>query len=269
MSEENYQEKFNRKELLLDEKEVIEILVNWKDKKGNYDFRHLTHLIAPDLELQEFFEIKGLYVGTNILRQEFGFDKNEKPGDFDIIVIPYSENEILFERTGVIEVKIVRPSRKKPLRNANSIGTTQVKGLINDGFPFVGLMHISLSEPLKEEEKTIINYCTIPANSGQTFEKGKTFEDYLIPVKMDAFQWFSADKQMQRLITTDLPKYVALLCFGLTQKTNDEFWLETVSAKYSDFQTGYFNPNLKSETIQKVKDHFLKNELKYSKKEIR
>lgn len=269
MSEGNYQEKFNRKELLLDEKEVIEIIVNWKDSKGNYDFRHLTHLIAPDLELQDLFEIKGLYIGTNILRQDFGFNKSEKPGDFDIIVIPYSENEILFERTGVVEVKIVRPSRKKPLRNANSTGTTQTKGLINDGFPFVGLMHISLSEPLKEEEKTIINYCTIPANRGETFEKGKTLDDYLVPVKTDNFQWFSADKQMQRLITTDLPKYVALLCFGLTKKTNNEFWMETVSVKYSNFQTGYFNPNLKPETIQKVKDHFFKNKSKYSKKEIR
>jgi len=264
MSEE-YQKKFDREELSLNENEVIDILVDWHDKSGKQDLRHLKHFVTPDLELQEYFEIKGLYVGTNILRQELGFNKNEKPGDFDIVLIPYSDSGIHFERTAVCEVKVVRPTRQKPQKNANSLGTTQLKGLIKDGFPFVGLIHISLTEPLKDHEKMPIDYCSLPVGDYTPFEKGKTFEDYLVKVKLDHFQWYSADKQMQRLISSEIPKYAGILCFGLTQRDN-EYWLETVSVKYSSFEKGYFNPNLKKETILKVANHFKNNPSKYIKK---
>jgi len=115
-----------------------------------YDIRELLYLVTPDLEIEEFFEIKGAYVGNMILREELGFKNGGKSGDFDIIVIPYSENTIHFERTGVFEVKLVKPTLKNPGRNANSLGLTQTLGLIKDGFPFVGLMHASVTEPLPE-----------------------------------------------------------------------------------------------------------------------
>lgn len=248
---------------MLSESEAIKFLVNRKEKKSNFFLRYLTHFIAPDLDLQEYFEIKGLYVGINLLRQEFGFDKNDKPGDFDLIVIPYTEEKIHFERTGACEVKVVRPTRKKPLKNANSLGRTQLKGIINDGFPFVGLMHLSMSEPLKEHEKPTIDYCTIGANSGEKPEEGKTYEDYLVKVKIDTFQWFSVDKQMKRLLSSEIPKYATLICLGLTKRNDDEFVIESVSEKYSGYQKGYFNPNLKKQTIEKVKEHFYNNRLKY------
>lgn len=146
-----YQELFNRQEFTLSESESIDFLVKRKGKNGNFFLRYLTDFVTPDLDT--YFEIKGLYIGINLLRKEFGFDKNEKPGDFDLIIIPYNENKIIFERTGACEVKVVRPTRKTVLKNANSLGRTQLNGLIKDGFPFVGLIHLSMSEPLKDFEK--------------------------------------------------------------------------------------------------------------------
>lgn len=248
---------------MLSENEAIEFLVKKKGKNGNFFLRYLTHFVAPDLDLQEYFEIKGLYVGINLLREEFGFDKNEKPGDFDLIIIPYGENKIFFERTGACEVKVVRPTRKKPLKNANSLGRTQLNGLIKDGFPFVGLMHLSMSEPLKDFEKSTLDYCTIKANSGKKPEEGKIHEDYFVKVKVDTFQWFSVDKQLKRLLSSEIPKYAALLCFGLTKRNENEFLIESVSEKFTDYQKGYFNPNLKEETIEKVRKHFKNNKPKY------
>ncbi|MBZ4043364.1 hypothetical protein [Flavobacterium hibisci] len=255
MNHENYQESFDREKLELEEKDAIDVLINWKDGKF-YDLRHLHSIVAPDLEIQEYLEIKGLYIATNVLRQDLGFDKNEKPGDFDLVIIPFTKEKILFERTGACEVKIVRPTRAKPQRNANSLGLTQLKGLISDGFPFVGLMHISMTEPLLNHEKWEIDFCTIPANGDEKIAKGKTLEDYLVKVKMDTFQWYSADQQMKRLISTDVPKYVNLLCFGLSKNTMGEYVMDSCSVKFSDFGKGYFNPNLKHETIEKVKTHF-------------
>ncbi|MCK7590470.1 hypothetical protein M0G43_07800 [Subsaxibacter sp. CAU 1640] len=265
----NYQELFNRDNLELSENEAIDLIIDWRDKSKKLDLRHLTHFVTPDLELEEYFEIKGLYIATNILRQEYDFEKDSKPGDFDVVVIPFSDSNIHFERTGVLEVKIVRPTRKKPLKNSNSLGVTQLKGLINDGFPFVGLMHLSLTEPLNDNEKGIIDFCTLPVGDNVKFEKGKKFEDYLVKIKFDGFQGFSVEKQIQRLISNDIPKYAALICLGITQKPDKSIWLETVSRKYSCFETGYFNPHAKKETIQKVKNHFLVNQSKYIKKSFK
>jgi len=109
-----FQKNFNKLELKITEEEVIEIL-SFKNKvMEEYDIKELLHLVTPDLEIEKFFEIKGAYVGNMILREELGFKKGEKPGDFDIIVIPYSENTIHFERTGVFEVKFVKPTLKNP-----------------------------------------------------------------------------------------------------------------------------------------------------------
>jgi hypothetical protein len=263
------QEIFNRKEFFAQEKEVIDILINWSDKDGLYDLRHLNHFVTPDLDIQEYMDIKGLYIATNILRQELEFNKDEKPGDFDLIIIPFTKNEIFFERTAACEVKIVRPTRKNPLRNSNSLGTTQLNGLIQDGFPFIGLMHISITEPLKDFEKFTVDFCTLAANSDDRIEEGKKFEDYLTKVKVDNFPWFSADKQLQRLISCEIPKYVGLMCLGLTQNNKEKFSFHSVSQKYTGLEMGYFNPHRKKETIQKIIKHFEKNPLKYAKKLMR
>lgn len=206
-----------------------------------------------------------------IISQELVFDKNQKLGDYDIIVIPYDDDRVLFERVGVCEVKIVRPTRNNPSKNANSMGITQVKGLIEDGFPFVGLIHVCMSEPLKDEDKMKINFCTIPANGGEDddspkIEEGKTLEDYFVPVKFDYFQWYSADKQMKRLISTEIPKYVSLECFGFG-KNGDNFTIESCSLDLEPYKKGCFNPHQSEETIFKVRKHFEAFPDKYLKRD--
>jgi hypothetical protein len=269
MERENHQEKFNREKLELEEKEAIDILINFSKKNNFYDLRYLHSIVAPDLEIQEYLDIKGLYIGVNILRQDLGFEKNEKPGDFDLIIIPYTKDEILFERTGACEVKVLRPTRAKPQKNANSLGTTQLRGLINDGFPFVALIHISMTEPLIDNEKVEIDFCTMPANSREKIPEGKTFKDMLVKVRLDNFQWYSVDKQMKRLLSTEIPKYVGLFCFGLSQSTKKEYYMSSCSEVLADFQKGYFNPNLKESTIQKVKSHFENYNHIYHKRDMR
>ena len=272
MQSENYQTPFDREKLELEEKKVIEILINLRsineEDKEIYDLRDFHSFIAPDLDFSEYVEIKGLYFGINILRQDLGFEQNQKPGDFDILVIPYNDDNILFERSGVYEVKVVRPTRQNPQKNANSLGITQLKGLISDGFPFVGLIHVSMSEPLLDNEKSVIQFCTLPANDGKKIPDGKELEDFFVPLKADHFQWYSVDKQMKRLVSLDIPKYVNIVCLGLS-KNQDGFTIQCCSTKLSDFQKGYFNPHCKAETIDKVKKHFETFPNQYFKRKIR
>jgi len=234
MQSENYQTPFDREKLELEEKKVIEILINLRsineEDKEIYDLRDFHSFIAP--------------------------------------VIPYNDDNILFERSGVYEVKVVRPTRQNPQKNANSLGITQLKGLISDGFPFVGLIHVSMSEPLLDNEKSVIQFCTLPANDGKKIPDGKELEDFFVPLKADHFQWYSVDKQMKRLVSLDIPKYVNIVCLGLS-KNQDGFTIQCCSTKLSDFQKGYFNPHCKAETIDKVKKHFETFPNQYFKRKIR
>jgi hypothetical protein len=253
----DHQKTFNKIPLHLTEKQVIEFFSDRKEKDGLYDMSLYLHLISPDLEFEEYYKINGLYIAHMIPREELGFAKNKQPGDFDIVIIPYSEMGIHFERTGVYEVKVVRPTVKKPTRNANSLGITQVNGLITDGFPFVGLMHISITEPLPEELKQTIKLCTLPVGDNTKFEEGKTLEDYTVDIKADHFSWYSVDKQLKRLISAGIPKHVALDCYGLNLTERGNYTLTCVSTHLQSYSSGYFNPHATADTIKKIRNHFI------------
>ena len=259
---------FLKEYIRLSEEQVIDLLINWKSKDGTYTLTHLFHGVYSPRNFHDFYKYEGCYITKNILRQNLGFKKGDKPGDFDIIIIPFSNEKIFFERTIAIEIKIVRPTRLNPKKSPTSLGITQLNGLINDGFPFISLIHICMTEPLLDSEKMDITYSTIPVNSGKKF----TFEEYeksIIDVKLDHFSWFSADNQIKRLISRrDLPKFAGISAFGLNYN-GETYSLSSCSEELAAFQLGYFNPNKKPDTIKQVEIHFENNRHLYSMKLIK
>ena len=254
--------------LWLSETEIIDILLNWKTSKGFYDLGHFMNVLFIPTNNEVFSKIKGVFVCKNILREELGFEKGTKPGDFDVLLIPYTDDEIKYEFSAVFEVKIVRPTRKKPSKNADSLGFTQLKGLINDGFPLVGLMHISMPEPLVEQEKIILDFCTQEFDIDNPKNNKGVFES-TIKIKQDQFSWYSADKQMKRLLCYDIPKYVGISCFGLDGDKDGSFFLCSSSREFSKYESGYFNPYCQKTTVKKIENHFLINKKKYIQRPIR
>ncbi|WP_413789957.1 hypothetical protein [Bordetella pertussis] len=57
---------------------------------------------------------QSVYVGINIPRAKLQLSPDQRPGDVDCLIVPFSDNEILLERTIAIEAKIVRPSISNP-----------------------------------------------------------------------------------------------------------------------------------------------------------
>lgn len=198
----------------MSENEVINLLLNWNNDLEKTDLRtFLSGIYHPDPKA--YFDYKGFLVTKTILRNELKLEQGKKPGDIDVMIIPFSKDEIHFEKTSVYEVKIVRPTRKNPGRNANSLGATQVLGLVEDGFPFVGLIHVSITEPLPEEEKQDIKFSTLKVDSEIGTENSKSFDDYLIDVKMDQFAWWSSENQVKRLMSLQLPDFIGISSYGL------------------------------------------------------
>ena len=233
------------------EKELIE-RISISEKDGKIDFHLFSNLIFKPIGSDEYAKYKGFYLGFGILRQELGFEKNSKPGDYDILIIPYSEKEIFYNRTCALEAKIVRPSRKNPKKSPNSFGISQIEGLIKDGFPLVGLIHFCMTEPLNENEKSTIELDLTPIDIDNA-NNNNNFLKHTADIKFDHFSQFSAKNQMQKLISKDIPKYVGLNSIGVNIQKDGSLisWFDD-DFNYG-YSAGYFNPHMKKETEEKLK----------------
>lgn len=77
----------------LTENEVIDLLLNWNDDREKSDLRSfLSGIFYPDQKA--YFEYEGLYVTKTILRDELKLEKNRKPGDIDVMIIPFTKTKI-------------------------------------------------------------------------------------------------------------------------------------------------------------------------------
>ncbi len=182
-----------------------------------------------------------VYVGINIPRVKLQLAPDQRPGDIDYLIIPFSKNEILFERMIAIEAKVVRPSVINPGRNTNTMGRTQAAGLIRDGFPFVGLVHISVPEPLPTQMHWKIQH--ISNNLGPNGELLETGEYSMV----DPFPVLSATRQEGRVVALDLPKEVGYRVIAMTlSKDGERFCGNTIGEE----RRGVRN-NIMSDTLIK------------------
>lgn len=244
------------------ENAVIDLLLNWNNDRKNKDLRtFLSGIFYPDQKA--YFEYEGFYVTKTILREELRLEKGKKPGDIDVMIIPFAKTKIYFERTSVYEIKIVRPTRKNPSRNANSLGVTQALGLVDDGFPLVGLIHVSITEPLREEEKKTIKFSKIKGNNEFLPDKRKSFDDYFVDIKIDQFPGWSSENQIKRLITYNLPACIGISSHGLEFYDDSSITICSCDVSYQKAAACSFNPLTSKQTILKIKNHFLKNREKY------
>lgn len=253
---------FNRIKIYktLTENEVIELLLGWNNEIGSDLRAFLGGIYWPNPEA--YWNYEGVYAAKNILREELGLEKGRKPGDIDIIIIPFNNKQIYFEHSSVYEVKVLKPTRVKPYRNANSLGATQIKGLVDDGFPIICLIHVCMTEPLKEAEKAIINFFPLIDIEVEEWE-AKNFLDETFYVKMDYFSMWSSENQLKRLQAQRLENFIGINSFGLDFWDDGKISICTHDVSYTNLATAKKSPNTKRSTIQKLKLHFTNFRDKY------
>ena len=230
----------------LEESQVIDLIIEKaKCTYGNLDyFWEVTNVPRED-----DFNFDTYYLAKEISRTEFGLEKDQKPGDIDILIIPSNKGKMYFEYSSAFEVKVVRPTNKNHRKNSNSLGSTQTLGLIRDGFPLVGLIQVCMNEPINPAQ---LQYFPNLDNVNEIF----TF---------DPFPLYSIETQYQRVLKTDLPKYVGINIFGLCFDKKGNMITQN-SAKYEKFKYGYFNPHSKVDTIERIKTHFINYKVQYVEK---
>lgn len=241
-----------------DERKIIEKITTFKDEdKYSHDLIHFYNLLFDPVRIDGVEQYEGFYLATNVLRKEVGLTRKGRPGDYDIIFIPYVGDYLFYDRTAVYEVKIVRPNFKHPNRSSNSLGETQVYGLLEDGFPLVGLLHIVIAEPLLPDQMSTIRVSKVPAGDElkPTDPPLPPLEELFEEEPLDWLPWYSVDKQMARLISAGFPKYVGLDAFSITKNTDGTHSVMT-SQEWRGYRSGYFNPNKSKELMNCLKNHF-------------
>jgi len=159
------------------------------------------------------------------------------------LIVPFSENEVLFERTIAIEAKIVRPSISNPGRNANTMGRAQVSGLLRDGFPFVGLVHISVPEPTP-----LHMHWEVPQISNSLGPNGELIEtgEYHM---FDPMPLLSAKRQEGRVLALGLPVEVGYRVIAMTlSKGGEQFCGNTIG----EVRIGARNPLVSNTVLKSV-----------------
>ena len=118
-----------------------------------------------------------------VRRMDVGLDPNEKPGDFDVVLLATSEAGYHLNEVMAIEVKILRSWRNKRDRHPRPSGSSQAKGLIRDGFPFAGMLHIILCEPSPKEDWSPLVRVRILNDNFETEQLAGTFPTDTVSVE--------------------------------------------------------------------------------------
>lgn len=256
--------------LKLLESEVIDILVNWKYlKTGEPNLNHFIHILYPPEDDLPVYPYKGVYIAKEMLRQEFGLPigKDIKPGDFDIIIIPYDDDNIYYSKTCVYEVKVNRPTNKKPNASAKTNGVDQINGLIKDGFPYISLIYVTVSEPVTDNKLIYIDKCMTPANSGISSIFDIDGNLLSTPIALDSLDYYSVDNQMRKLMSFALPRFVGLKSISLGMNVKGQLVISESNQLYKNFESGYRNFNIRAvnKMIKRIANHHNRYSEKYQK----
>lgn len=207
-----------------DENDVIKHITEHKSA----DLREFLPLFASpekDYIHEFFFTLKGFYVFTLIDRKAlFPCKPFRKPGDIDILIIPFSEETIFFERSIAVEVKVIRPTLPKKGKSPNSFGTTQANGLLLDGFPYVCILYVIMTEPTKAEDYRQIQITGAPiANKEEARQDITKYLESSPFTNYDPFPMESTERLFGKLSKMAIPQGINLLSITLNFTENNVF----------------------------------------------
>jgi hypothetical protein len=254
----------------IDEKAAIQLLIrSFEGREGRHsDLNIFSNLLYGEAYLKNWAKYTGCYCLTNFLVKDVGLHIQGKPGEIDILLLPFDRYKVYYEKCSVFEVKIAKPHSENITKGANSDGYSQAIGLVKAGFPYVRLIHIIASQPLPNEQKPEIKFMKRPANIEEQPGRILPGIDEFELVKWDWLPFYGRDIQMKRLLSYDIPKYVGLKVITMNFYADGSYGLG-FSMDWQDFEMGYLNPHRKRGTVDLIKLHHSQFSLRYKKIEFR
>jgi len=223
---------------LIPEEELIRRFFDRKVRQSAFEF------ILFDL-FNDWRYINKIHVAQSISRKEFGLEPDGRPGDLDLLIIPEYKNKLYFNKSAVLEVKVVRPSLRNPGRNPNSRGEHQINGLVRDGFPYIGLLYVTIPEPFPKDR-----WIKLPIYDNLNDLWDKPSGKYL---DVDPHFFGAGDRQEGRLKSLSIPVVI--------QFNEDADFIQGQSALYA--RHAKKNPGFKRTIYNKIRRHFAAHRERY------
>lgn len=174
-------------------------------------YRHLMPDFFESMELGSGVFIAPFVVSKNIVRDII------RPGDFDLLIIPYQQNHLIVSKTLVVEIKIVRASYIKQGKAPNEFGFSQVEGALSAGFPYVAVAHLIVSDASpKNQWRHVAEATILNADTGEISE--------LRPRRADMMPVDLMERTFGRLVAHRNKPNIGLLS-AYIDLNNDGFWL--------------------------------------------
>lgn len=173
-----------------------------------------------------------------------------RPGDIDILVIPYHRNELILDQILAIEVKVIRASFLKQGKSPNEYGFSQASSLLDLGFPYAAVVHLITSDKSPREAWSEAYVTKVLDNTGRAAVPKK--------IKIDLLSSELVHRAYGRLLKNSTQPEIGLaaayLYDALEQKENRIHCMP-----YG--QDALRNPQRKSQTEQAVAEYFHKHAL--------
>jgi hypothetical protein len=106
-----------------------------------------------------------------------------RPGDIDILVLPYEGDELVLEETLAIEVKVVRATYARQGKSPNDYGLSQARAMLDLGFPKVAVAHLIVSDSSPRSAWSEMMAVKILDDQGNCSSPGPVWIDAL-PLKL-------------------------------------------------------------------------------------
>jgi hypothetical protein len=101
-----------------------------------------------------------------------------KPGDVDLLVVPYKDDQLILDFTLAIELKVIRATFETQGKSPNQMGVSQGTGLLKAGFPFAAVYHLIVSDDAPSKSYTQMMSAKITDESGRAEVVGQVMVDY-------------------------------------------------------------------------------------------
>ena len=168
------------------------------------------------------------------------------PGDIDYLIIPYENDELIVSKAIAVELKIIRAKFIKQDKSPNEFGFSQARGLIEAGFPYVGVIHLIVSDQSPNSYwREMLIAQVVDSKTGEI--------ELLAPIKKDMMPSDLMNRAKGRLISNCPDNTIGLL---------STYFDKTLEGGGNWFPTGrsaQFNQKCNFEILDRIGEYYYRN----------
>jgi len=179
-------------------------------------------------------------------RQWLGLNRDGLPGDIDVLIVPTFQGQPRVDLCCAIEVKRLALRGPNWSKNVDRYGISQAHGLLLDGFPFVGILHIVVAAPGPLENRRSLELWQIVDDQGHAERIGSEMRD------MTGYD--AAERQLFRLATRSCADEVGINSVAVARSEidgDDRLWHST---KPSGSRHASLNPHVNLNLLSAIQD---------------